>query len=200
MFSFTQIRWTPYLFMIFRELRMSAVFRPNLESLKQMTNKKCFTLDQVVGIANHFHVSIDRLIGNQHSTSHDLSPRAIGEYFARLIEHDDLKAIRHPIEEFICEPYYDHERGGYDTRQYRKSIDYYAFYFPQYWQIPEGLSEEQYWEYSAEMEQCGNETAHCQTNLFFHQFLQIHNLYKQNALEEETYRTVVADLLSHLRE
>ena len=59
--------------------------QPNVSRALSTSDKKCFTLDQVVGIANHFKISIDRLIGNQHSATHDLSPRAIGEYFARLI-------------------------------------------------------------------------------------------------------------------
>lgn len=174
--------------------------QPNVSKALSTTDKKSFTLDQVAGIAKHFNISVDMLLGNQQAVNHDISPRAIAEYFVRLIEHKDVKVFKHSVEEFICEPYYDYEGEGYDTRQYKQNIDYYAFYFPLYWQIPKGLSEEEEWQYSAEMEQCGNSTIHDQTNKFFRQFLQIYNLYKQNALEEDTYRTVVADLLSHLRD
>ena len=48
------------------------------------------------------------------------------------------------------------------------------------------------------MTQCGNDTIHLQTNKFINAFLQIHKMYKQNSLEEETYKTIVKDLLNHL--
>lgn len=174
--------------------------QPNVSKALSAADKKNFTLDQVAGIAKHFRISIDTLIGNQQAVERDASPRAAAEYFTRLIEHGDLKAIKHSVEEHICEPYWNNEGNGLDSRQYKKNIDYFAFYFPEYWHIPDYLSGEAAWQLSAEMEQCGNKTMHEQTNRFFRQFLQIYNLYKQDSLEEETYRTVVADLLSHLRD
>ena len=79
-------------------------------------------------------------------------------------------------------------------------MNYNAFYFPAYWNIPAEATNEEAGELYAEMTQCGNDTTHYQTNKFLHQFLQIYRLYKQKALEEETYRTVVSDLLGHLRD
>ena len=174
--------------------------QPNVSKALSTTDKKSFTLDQVAGIAKHFRVSVDMLLGNKQAKDRDVSPRAAAEYFVLLIERGYLKAFKHPVEEEICEPYFDYKAGGADYKEYKETIDYNAFYFPAYWQMPDGLSYEEECQLFAEMTQCGNDTLHSQTNKFFHQFLQIYNLYKQNALEEDTYRTVVADLLSHLRD
>ena len=172
----------------------------NVSKALSTTDKKNFTLDQLVGIANHFHTSIDILLGNRQAANRDVSPRAVAEYFVRLIEQGEIKVFTHSEEEMIYEPYFDFEGRGYDYKQYKKTVNYDAFFFPSYWHIPEGLEYEEERLLYDEITQCGNNTRHIHTNKFFHQFLQIYNLYKQKSLEEETYRTVVTDLLSHLRE
>lgn len=172
----------------------------NVSKALSKSDKKSFTLDQVVGIAKHFHVSIDMLIGNVQAQDHDISPRAIGEYFVRLIEHKDINIFKHPVEEEIYSVDYDPITGYPNCIHQKKIVNYNAFYFPAYWYVPEGISDHETSELYSEMTSCGNNTRHYQTNKFFHQFLQIHKLYEQKALEEETYRTVVADLLKHLKE
>ena len=171
----------------------------NVSKALSENDKKSFTLDQLVGIAKHFRVSIDFLIGNKRFENRDISPRAVAEYFVRLIEHNDISIIKHPVEEEIYEPDYDSHDGSFGCKHHKETVEYNAFFFPSYWYIPYGLDPQSESELYAEMTQIGNDTLHCQTNKFFHQFLQIHALYKQKALEEETYRTVVADLLNHLR-
>lgn len=164
------------------------------------SDKRSFTLDQVAGIAKHFNVSIDSLLGINEETECNLSPRAVAEFFVHLIEHEYVKVIKHPVEEEIYEPYVDEMEGRFDYKHYNETVNYNAFYFPSYWQIPDGLGYEEERQLHAEATQCGNDTLHQQTNRFFRQFLQIFSIYKQKALEEDIYRTVVADLLSHLRE
>lgn len=172
----------------------------NVSKALSETDKKSFTLDQLVGIAKHFRVSIDFLVGNRRFENRDISPRAVAEYFVRLIEHDDVSIIKHTVEEEIYTPEFDPQDGSFSCSRKKERVDYNAFFFPSYWYIPSGLDYETHCELNSEITQCGNDTLHCQTNKFFHQFLQIHALYKQKALEEETYKTVVADLLSHLRD
>ena len=172
----------------------------NVSKALSSNDKKNFTLDQLAGISKHFKVSIDVLIGNQQVIERDLSPRAVAEYFVRLIEQGDVEIIKHPVEEEIFEPYYDYQLREPAYHQYKKNIEYYAFYFPAYWHMPSGLDYEEESEMFAEMTQTGNDTIHCKTNTFFRHFLEIYNLYKQKALEEDTYRTVITDLLSHLRD
>lgn len=173
--------------------------QPNVSKALSLTDKKSFTLDQVVGIAKHFNVSVDMLLGNHQADKYDISPRAIAEYFVQLIENGDIKFFKYSVEEEIYEPYFNHETREADYKEYTKAIGYDAFYFPDYWHIPDGLSYDEECGLFAEMTQCGNDTIHVNTNKFFHRFLQIYGIYKQKGLEEDTYRTVVSDLLSHLR-
>ena len=170
----------------------------NVSKALSESDKKCFTLDQVVGIAKHFKVSVDMLVGNICVQNRDIRPRAVCEYLVRLIEHDDIKIIKHPVDEEIYTIDYDPNTGYPDYTVEKKTVKYNAFYFPAYWYIPDGISDDEAYFLHQEMKQCGNDTIHYQTNKFLHQFLQIYALYKQNALEEETYRTVVSDLLGHL--
>lgn len=172
----------------------------NVSKALSESDKKSFTLDQVVGIAKHFRVSIDMLVGNFRAQNHDIGPRAVSEYLVRLIEHEDIKIFKHPIEEEIYSIEYDSRSYEPNCTHEIKTVNYNAFYFPAYWCIPDNVSNDEASELYAEITQCGNETSHYQTNKFLHQFLQIHALYKQKALEEETYRTVVSDLLGHLRD
>ena len=171
----------------------------NVSKALSKNDKKSFTLDQLAGIAKHFKVSIDKLIGNERSQSQIISPQEIASYFTQLIEHEDITVFEYPVEEMVYEPCYDnnHEITYNCSAQ---TVRYNAFYFPSYWHMPSGLSREEESELWAEMTQCGNLSKHFSTNRFIHQFLQVHTLYKQKALEEDTYRTVVADLLNHLPE
>ena len=138
--------------------------------------------------------------GNYRAQNRDISPRAVSEYLVRLIEHGDIKIFNHPVEEEIYSVDYDPRSFAPNCTHEKKTVHYNAFYFPAYWNIPAEATNEEASELYAEMTQCGNDTTHYQTNKFLHQFLQIYRLYKQKALEEETYRTVVSDLLGHLRD
>ncbi|MDT3390096.1 MAG: helix-turn-helix transcriptional regulator [bacterium] len=46
----------------------------NVSKALSENDKKSFTLDQLAGIAKHFKVSIDKLIGNERSQSQIISP------------------------------------------------------------------------------------------------------------------------------
>lgn len=172
--------------------------QPNVSKALSSSDTKSFTLDQVVGIAKHFNVSIDWLVGNETKSIQHLSPRAIGRFIAELIENGDIQTFSHPVTETIYEPDFD-DCGSSRTSNYeKKEIVYNAFYFPSYWYIPDNLSYDQECELFSEMTQCGNESIHWRTNKFINDFLQIYKMYKQNSLEEETYKTIVKDLLNHL--
>jgi len=171
----------------------------NVSKALSTSDKKNFTLDQIVGIAKHFKVSIDSLVGNQSGKNRDVSPRAVAEYFVRLIEEDYIKIFEYPIEEDIYEePDYNPSTDTLQTSFRQDTINYNAFYFPSYWHIPKDIDNESGYEMQCEIEQCGNATLHAQTNVFFHHFLKIYSIYKTKALDEDTYRAVVASLLNNL--
>lgn len=172
----------------------------NVSKALSENDKKMFTLDQVAGIAKHFNTSIDRLMGNVKATLPGTSPRDIAAYISQLIENEDLIVFDHSVEENVNEVTWD--KDGPSGSEAVKTTLYHAFYFPSYWQLPKdkNLSWEDEQQLISEYMQCGNEGRHYDTNRFIHQFLQIHAMYKQSGLEEETYRNVVADLLNHLRD
>lgn len=172
--------------------------QPNISKALSISDTKSFTLDQVVGIANHFNVSIDWLLGNETKSIQNLSLRAIGEFLVKLIELDEITTFSHPVTETIYELEFDAYGTGRRCSNKEKKIVYNAFYFPSYWSIPDDLPYDEACGLFSEMTQCGNDTIHLQTNKFINAFLQIHKMYKQNSLEEETYKTIVKDLLNHL--
>lgn len=174
------------------------ISQPNVSKALSESDKKCFTLDQVIGISKHFRVSIDTLVGNFQEHTRDISPRAVSEYLIRLIEHDDVKFFKHSVTEEIHDVRYNTDTGVPQYMHWKMPIEYDAFYFPSYWSIPDGISDDEACELYSEMTQCGNESKHYQTNNFLHQFLQIHRIYQQKMLEKETYQIVVSDLLEHL--
>lgn len=173
----------------------------NVSKALSENDKKRFTLDQVAGIAKHFNTSIDRLMGNDNATLPGTSPRDIAAYISQLIENGDLVVFDHSVEEYVCDVEWDYKEGPSCTTGNKTTV-YHAFYLPSYWQIPEDstVSEAKKNELWYEMTQCGNTGKHFDTNKFIHQFLQIHAMYKQKGLEEETYRNVVEDFLNHLRD
>ena len=104
----------------------------NVSKALSASDKKNFTLDQVAGIAKHFQVSIDMLVGNYHAQDRDIKPRAICEYLVRLIEHDDIKVFCHPVEEDIYSIDYDPRTYEQSCTHEKKTVNYDAFYFPAY--------------------------------------------------------------------
>jgi transcriptional regulator with XRE-family HTH domain len=172
--------------------------QPNISKALSVSDTKSFTLDQVVGIANHFNVTVDWLLGNETKSTQTLSPRTIGQFIVELIENEEIETFSHSVTETIYEPDYDIYGSNRNSDGAEKEIVYNAFYFPSYWYIPDGLPYDEQCSLFSEMTQCGNDKIHLQTNKFINHFLQIHKMYKQNSLEEETYKTIVKDLLNHL--
>ena len=167
----------------------------NVSKALSENDKKSFTLDQVVGIAKHFSVSVDMLVGNQRTAVISKSPRAIAAFLADIIASHDAKYTTVEIEEDVFEVTYD----PYPSSQNEKrTISYPAIYLPSYWSLADygGDDGEAY----AEATQCGNDTQMQPVNDFLKQFKEIFTIYDHDGLSEDTYKTVVADLLSHLRE
>lgn len=159
-------------------------------------DKKSFTLDQVVGIAKHFGVSIDMLVGNHRVAAIATSPRAIGTFLSEIIANHDAVCFSFEKEECVFEDNYD----GYGREplyvQANRKISYPAIYFPSYWSIFDYAPEEA--EAFTEASQCGNETRMKPINDFLNRFNEILRFYEGEGLSEDTYKAVVSDLLNHL--
>lgn len=172
--------------------------QPAVSKALSKNDKKCFTLDQIAGIAKYFSVSVDWLLGSGDSAAVKKTPRSVARFIIDMIEQGDLMVIDYQKEEEV----YDVEfcGDGYACDHSVKRISYDAFHLPSYWHMPPSGTLSQLDEQAlfAEMEQCGNQYKYFETNRVIHDFLQIRAIYLQHGLEEETYRRVVDDLINHL--
>ena len=180
--------------------------QPNVSKALSLKDKKCFTLDQVVGIANYFGVSIDFLVGNRSSKSQETGPRAVADFLSKVIENHDAKYTTVEIEETVYElkEHYNVFSGPvYEASSPEKRIvSYPAIYFPDYWQLPDpaDVDRDTFDEMEAEARQIGNESRMKPVNDFIRKFIQIFEIFDNKGVDEDAYRTVVDNYLSKLRE
>lgn len=66
--------------------------------------KKDFTSDQIAGIAKHFGISIDPLMGNHTDTVSKTSPHGVSAFLVEIIENRNAKYTTVKIEEEVYEP------------------------------------------------------------------------------------------------
>ena len=60
--------------------------QPNVSKALNEKDKKCFTLIQVIGIAEYFHISVDELVHNKKSAHISTSQRSVAQFIALLFE------------------------------------------------------------------------------------------------------------------
>ena len=65
----------------------------NVSKALSTNDKKSFTLDQVIGIAKFFHVSVNSLIGEKEYSDLSITPRSIAAFLVKLLEEDNVKMI-----------------------------------------------------------------------------------------------------------
>ncbi len=168
----------------------------NVSKALSTKDKKSFTLDQVVGIAKFFRVSIDSLIGEKEHSDISVTPRSIAAFLVKLIEEDSIKMFDYQKEEDV----YDVDESWPPSCTHEnRNIKYPAFYLPSYWYIPSNATYDEEAELDAEMKQVGNETSIKPINDFLHHYQEIFTIYKSGGLSEGTYRSVLSDMLSRLR-
>lgn len=169
----------------------------NISKALSKNDKKRFTIDQLVGIAKYFKVSVDSLIGNTSThAEQNLSLRSIAAYLLQLITNEDVQVFDYPVEEDV----FDFNDRSFTYEHKNKTIEYKAFYFPSYWYTSPDASEEEEQDNYSEMSICGNQSRQYPINTFLSRFFQIYPIYKAKGLDEQTYRTIVQDLLNHLPE
>lgn len=170
-----------------------------------LRDKKCFTLDQVVGIAEHFGVSIDQLVGNTAPKSLETGPRAVARFLAGVLESHDACYTTIEVEEevFDVKTVYNVFNGPEQkTEHSSKKISYPAIYFPDYWKVPRPRdnSDEDAMALLSEAEQIGNDSRMMPLNDFLRKFIQIFEIHEANGIDDDAYRTVVDSYLGKLRE
>ena len=174
--------------------------QPNVNHALNPNEKKCFTLDQIVGIAKHFNVSVDSLVGNKAAERAKMSQRSVAEFLAALIERHDLEYTKFSREEEVYEPYQIYEPPYIDCDIKKKEIEYYSFFFPSYWDVPEWSNNEEVQMDIQCAQQAGNDTRMHPVNDFLKKFIQFFEVYDNHDLDEEAYRAVVENYLSRLKD
>ena len=172
----------------------------NVSKALSEKDKKCFTVEQIFGIADFFGVSIDWLLGFETAQKMATGPRAIAAFVARLLESGTVKSAPVTIEEEVYQVVYN-SHGFPDSEHEKREVTYNALYFPNYW-YPNDTAKDDYEldELVQEMFQCGNENRNPPLNTFLEKYLAILPLYRKQQLSEEPYRVVLKDYLEQLSE
>lgn len=141
----------------------------NVSKALKEDEKKMFTLNQVIGIAKHFNVSIDKLIGNENTVKSNLDLTDIATFLIQLIENDEVCIFDYPLK---------------DTRGY--TVVYHAFYFPPRW-------------YMAPSENNGTRCrCFSPINKYIDQYLQINEVFKAAPIDSEVQKNMKAELVKQL--
>lgn len=174
--------------------------QPNVSKALNLSDKKSFTLDQVVGIANYFNVSVDVLIGKRKNTTIATGPRAIASFLSEILASHKAEIVPYEHDEVVFEVDYDNYTYCPSSKIENRTVTYPAIYFPGYWEVPEQAINEDTAYAISEATQCGNETAMQPINDFLRHFKEIFDLYDKGGLTEDTYNAVLSDMINHLRE
>ncbi len=170
----------------------------NVSKALSSKDKKSFTFDQIIGIAKFFKVSVDSLIGEKETSNISMTPRSIAAFLAQIIESHKAELFIHEVEEDI------YEYNGYSyppsVDHFQKKVPYPTIYLPSYWHIPSNCDPNEEVSLMQEMAQVGNESDMKAVNLFLKRFYEIFQMYENNGLSEDTYRSVLSNLLDNLRD
>ena len=176
--------------------------QPNISKALNKNEKKNFSLDQIVGIADYFHTTVDALLNRSSSSDIRITPRSTAAFLAKLISQHDAKfvSINKPEETFT--PVWDSELPFPSCKKEDKEISYPAIYLPSYWEVPKytGTENEEVMLLQAEAEHGGNETHMLPVNSFLTQYKEIYEIYDKGGLSLETYNAVLEDMLSRLKD
>ena len=174
--------------------------QPNVNHALNPNEKKCFTISQIYDLARHFKISIDELVGNVRGMNSSISPRATASFITKLAEAHDIDFVTYTRKEWVFKPEYDPVSGYPDYNRCEEDVTYPTILLKSYWSVDEAKNEEEAQELWAEATQIGNDTRMHQVNKYLKQFQEIFKIYEKGDLSKQTYETVIADLLSHLRE
>lgn len=176
--------------------------QPNISKALNKNDKKSFTLDQVIGIAKHFHTTVDALIGGSQTSDIRITQRSTAAFLAELISHHDAKFESITKTEETYTPCWDQHAPYAGCKFEEKEITYPAIYLPSYWEVPKynGSDDEGVMAVQSEAEQCGNDTRMLPVNDFLLHFKEIFEIFDKGGLTEETYKAVLEDMLNRLRD
>ncbi len=169
--------------------------QPNFNHAIHNTGGKRFTIEQIFDIAHYFDVSIDWLMGNQDGTA--ITPKSAAEFITKAVSSGVAKLTPLTVEEDNYCADETHRPG----EVHKTAVQYWALFFPSYWNPGEGVSdEEQYSNKLADAQVGGNQTAFWPLNAYLNKFVQFHDLLKSRSMDEEDFQTLIAKHLGRIEE
>lgn len=178
--------------------------QPNISKALNKNDKKRFTLEQIIEIANYFNTSIDALFNNSPSSDIKISPRYTAAFLSELILQHKAEFTLITKETEIYTPSFDYLDNHPDYNVEQREVQYPAIYLPSYWNVPyeitDKINQDTLWDIQLEAEQCGNDTIMKPVNDFLFHFKELFEIYDKNGLSEETFNTVLEDMLNRLKD
>lgn len=151
--------------------------------LKIGDGSRNFTLEQVCALADYFGTTTDELLGRSEEKK-KYSPLAICQLLAALISDYSIVQFKvNKTEEVKYAMDYDGQRTE------KKEVTYNAFYFPNYYNLPDYLDFERYSEYQAEIEYDGNAIPNnIAINEFLKNYTEVFEKYDKGDYSETNYK------------
>lgn len=177
---------------------VTGMTQANISKALNPNDKRCFTLAQVFAISQHFGVSIDELVGNKAPSETETSPCAALAFLVKFLCDAKIRSFTTTDQELVYESYYN-DHGYPDSRRVEKTIEYPAFYFPDYKRISDFvLCDEDYSEVDAEFCWCGNGTQFAQMNEILRSLIPMVKLYREKKIPEEAFQMIVNGYMEQL--
>lgn len=177
---------------------ITGMSQPNVSKALNPKDKKCFTVDQLFAIAQHFGVSLDELTGNKVAEQASTSPRAVFAFITALYKHRLIRFKEITDQETVYEEQYN-SHGYPEYRRVEKELKYLSFFFPNYmdpWEY--SVSDDDYFTTDAEFSICGNDSKFINLNLFLKDFLPIIKLHRNGQVAEKPFQMILDDYLANL--
>lgn len=170
----------------------------NVSKALNPNDKRCFTLEQVFAISQHFGVSIDELTGNKVAEKAALSPRSVLAFLVDLLRTDKARVASWVNKEEVFIVGYGAQGPSCDHTYL--DVEYPAIYFPSHFGF-DGVDydTQEFQELYAEFSQCGNETPFYDMNDIIKKLVPMIELYKNKEIPEEAFQMIVDGYLKQLR-
>lgn len=179
---------------------VTGMTQANVSKALNPNDKRNFSLEQVISISQHFGVSIDELVGNKVPLETATSPRSVLAFLSELLSSVKMRSTTISEEELIYEQFRN-EHNYPDCRRVNRTIEYPAFYFPDYHRVYElGTCEPEYDELDSEFCWCGNETKFLPMNEILRNLIPMIKLYREKQIPEEAFQMILNGYLDQLPE
>lgn len=184
-----------------RELaEIAGMSQGNLSKALNPDEKKQFTLEQQYRIAQYFGVSIDELVGNTVPAEITTGPRSVLSFLAKLLCEAKIRVTNISEEELLYDRF-TNEHGGLDCRRVNKTVEYPAFYLPDYYRVSDfAFCEPDYDELDMEYCWCGNASRFMQVNEILKNLIPMIKLYREKQIPEEAFQMILNGYLEQLPE